>query len=154
MREKNILTQETVKLKNFIKEAQVNLNLQNNDLQIEINAKNDSILALQNSLKEMDIKHQKALVQQKQKLSEKDKEISVLQKNLNTKSVEDFAPEEEGFQCKLCNKLNVSKDFLSSHIQNSHASSKYPKKGYFRCRTCGKELNNRKLVENHIVVQQ
>ena len=60
------------------------LDLQNNDLQIEIKAKNDSILALKKSLKEMDIKNQKALVQQKQELSEKDKEISVLQNNLNT----------------------------------------------------------------------
>ena len=103
----------------------------------------------------MDIKHQKALVQQKQELSEKDKEISVLQNNLNTKSnkndVEDFAPKEEGFQCKVCDKLYVSKDFLSSHIQNNHASSKYPKKKYFKCRICGKEFNNRKLLDNHIV---
>ena len=54
------------------------LDSQNNALEIEIKAKSDSILALQKSLKEMDIKHQKALVQQKQELSEKEKEISVL----------------------------------------------------------------------------
>jgi hypothetical protein len=111
----NILKQEAVKLKNIIKEAQVKHDLQNKDLQIEILAKNDAILAFQKTLTEIDIKRQKALVQQKQDLSEKDKEISVLQNNLNTKSnkngVEDFAPEEEGFQCKLCDKLYVSKDF-------------------------------------------
>ena len=89
------------------------LDLQNKDLQIEIKAKNDAILGFQKTLVEIDIKHQKALVQQKQELFEKVQEISFLQNNLNTKSnkndFEEFASEEEGFQCKLCDKLYVTK---------------------------------------------
>ena len=69
---------------------------------------------------------------------------SVLQNHLNTKSykndVEDFAPEEEGFQCKLCEKLYVSNDFLSSHIQNNHASSKYPRRNILSAEFVEKNL--------------
>ena len=60
------------------------LDSQNNALEIEIKAKSDSVSALQKSLKEMNIKQQKVLVQPKQELSEKDMEFFVLLNNLNT----------------------------------------------------------------------
>ena len=85
----------------------------------------------------------------KQELPEKDKKICVLKNNLNTKNnknyVEDFAPEEEGFQCKICDKLYVSKDFLSSHIQNNHVSSKYSKEG--------RNILSEEFVENNLTTK-
>ena len=43
--------------------------------------------------------------------------------------------------------------FLNTYIQTNHENSKYPKKDYFKCRACGKEFNNRKLLDIHIVVK-
>ena len=63
----------------------------------------------------MDIKQKKVFVQQKQELSKKNTEFSVFLINLNTMNkhnkVKTSYPEEEGFQCKICDKLYVSKDF-------------------------------------------
>ena len=53
----------------------------------------------------------------------------------------------------MCDKLYVTKEFLNSHIQNNHTSLKYPNREMFKCRICGKELSNRKLLDNHIVVK-
>ena len=57
MERENILKQEAVKPKIIFREAHVKLNLQNNDLHIEVKAQNDSILALQKSLKRNEHKH-------------------------------------------------------------------------------------------------
>ena len=52
--------------------------------------------------------------------------------------VETFSLESDGFQCKMCDKLYVTKEFLNSHIQNNHTSLKYPNREMFKCRICGK----------------
>ena len=138
-------------------------NLQNNDFQNEIKAKIYAISALQKNIEEISIKHEKVLVQHKKKeLAEKDNEISFLLNNLNNKNkqnnMETFSSGGEAFPCIICDKPFVSKDFLKSHIQNTHASIKYINIDIFKCRICGKEYNNRKLitkicVDSHIVVR-
>ena len=153
----NNLKAEVVKLKNNIKEVQMKSNLQNNDFEIEIKAKNKFISALQKSLKEISLKHEKSLVDHKKELSEKDNEFGVLLNNLNNMNKQNhfrmLSPEEEAFPCRTCDKQFASKEFLESHIQTLHASLGYNNKGILKCRICGKEFNTRKLLDNHIVVK-
>ena len=52
----------------------------------------------------------------------------MLLNNLNNIIIENYVRGDEAFQCRRCDKLYVSKEFLESHIQTMHPNLKYNSK--------------------------